>query len=117
VLTPHDEFPELTRSIDQTVPADVRAGMRPAALVGSRPESAWCMARPGDAYLVYNMAGGPVELDLSADGGTFVVSWLGAGAAPPAEPPQRLRGSRVVTLAPPDSRDGRPWVAWLSRAR
>lgn len=112
-----DEFPALTAALERSIPAAARARTRPAPLVRNLPASAWCQAAPGQAYLVYSMAGEPVDLDLAADTGSFALAWLDSasgyllhmnGALIPA--------GATITLTPPAT-DAvkRPWVAWLVR--
>ncbi|HTL68267.1 MAG TPA: DUF6298 domain-containing protein [Lacunisphaera sp.] len=113
ILRKPDDFPALTAAIEKAIPATERAATRPAALVRNHPESSWCLAAPGKAYLVYAMAGAPVELDLSADAGAFAVTWVGESG--PRPPGATLDAGRVVTLAPPADLAGRPCVAWLTR--
>jgi hypothetical protein len=73
------------------------------------------MASPGQTYVVYMMGGHAVDLDLSNDRQSYDVIWIdsGGGATRPFGP---VDGGSVVSLAPPVSESGRPWVAWL-RAR
>jgi hypothetical protein len=71
-----DPFSGLSAAIEQTVPRALRAKLRPAALVRNQPATAWSMAAPGAAYLVYSMAGEPVELDLARETGAFSLTWL-----------------------------------------
>lgn len=115
LLTEQDEFPELTQAIERAIPAAVRAATRPAPLVTVPRESSWCMARPGETYVVYAIAGAPVTLDLTTDATSFSVTWIGEGTQ--ARDSDRVSGGRVVTLTPPASIAGRPAVAWLARAQ
>jgi len=115
VLFEHNAYPELTRAVESLIPALVRAATRPAPLVRTGLDSSWCMARRGGTYVVYTLAGGAVALDLSADPGTYSVSWVDAETGSLGRAPQTVRGGRVVTLQPPVA--GRPTVAWLERTR
>ncbi len=117
VLTSGDEYPAVTRMVERHIPPDVRAGMQPAALVRTHAGTSWCMARPGDAYVVYDMAGAAVDLDLTRDPATYRLSWLDAARGTVVPAPQPVTGGRVLTLAPPEAGAGRPWVAWLERRR
>lgn len=114
ILRQTDDFPALSAAIDRAIPSALRAVTRPAALLRHPQDSAWCMAAPGRAYLVYTMAGQPVELDLSAASGTFQLSWLDSatGQLTAAAP---VPAGHTLTLTPPAS-GARPWVAWLSRS-
>jgi hypothetical protein len=48
------------------------------ALVGNatNDNTRWCLAKPGDLYLVYLPMGGTASLDLSQTSGQFTVSWF-----------------------------------------
>lgn len=115
IIRKPDDFPVLTAAIEQAIPAADRARTRPADLVRSHPESAWCMAAPGNAYLVYSMAGETVELDLSHDTGSFTLAWLDSASGNLLPAGALLAAGSTVTLAPPTSDPKRPWVAWLTR--
>ena len=114
ILRRGDEFPAFTDAIERKIPRDARARMRPAALVRNEPATSWSMAAPGEAYLVYSMAGAPVELDLSGERGELTIAWLDSrdGELKPGAP---LVAGNVVTLVPPEGSTGRPMVAWLRR--
>ncbi len=118
VLRKTDDFPDLTAAIEKTIPASARAQTRAAPLVRTHPASAWAMAAPGSAYLVYTLAGEPIELDLTTDRATYTVAWLDSSTAqlPTATTP--IAGGKTVTLTPPAAGSGdakHPWVAWLTR--
>jgi Putative collagen-binding domain of a collagenase len=36
----------------------------------------WCLAEPGQTYLIYTMHGGPMELNLNAVTGSFSAQWF-----------------------------------------
>ena len=81
---------------------------------GSTVATAWAMAAPGQAYLVYSMAGESVDLDLSGDTGSFTLAWLDS-ADGELHPAAAVAAGSTVTLAPPAGGAKRPWVAWLVR--
>jgi len=110
-----DEFPDLTTAIDREIPAAARAQTRPAALLRNHIDTAWAMAAPGRAYLVYSMAGAAVDLDLSGDSGRFTLAWLDSGGGPLQTVAQPITAGATVTLTPPATSTNRPWVAWLER--
>jgi hypothetical protein len=114
VLTEADEYPELTRAVEARVPAAARAGLAPSDLVRSPRETSWCVARRGEAYLVYATGGAAVVLDLARERGTFDVSWIDSatGGVQAGEP---LAAGATVTLTPPPGLAGRPTAAWLTR--
>ncbi|MBE3071947.1 MAG: hypothetical protein IMZ67_03145, partial [Acidobacteria bacterium] len=113
ILTGRDEYPALTEAIERTIPAEVRAAARPADLVRTHRDTSWSIVRPRQTVIVYLMAGDAVELDLTADDQTYTVRWLDSATGTMQTGAQRMRGGRVVTLAPPRPGTGRPWVAWL----
>lgn len=110
-----DEFPALTAAIERNIPATMRGRTRPATLVHNRPASAWCQAAPGQAYLVYSMAGENVDLDLTSDTGSFTLAWLDSAGGELRPAAQAVAAGSTVTLAPPVAGTNRPWVAWLVR--
>jgi hypothetical protein len=109
-----DDFPALSAAIEKAIPAAARAQLRPAALVSGQPATSWAMAARGKGYLVYTMAGEPVNLDLSGDPTAYQLRWLDAstGELQPAAAP--VTGGSKVPLAPPVAASKRPWVAWLT---
>lgn len=114
VLTAFDEYPELTRAVEQALPPAQRAGLAASDLVRSPRESAWCAARPGEAYLVYAIDGSGVQLDLHDAAGRYTVAWLDTGTGMLLGAGVVTAGS-LVTLTPPAAVAGRPTAAWLSR--
>jgi hypothetical protein len=114
-----DDFPTLTAAVDKHIPAAARATTRPAPLVRTHLGSTWCMAAPGQSYLLYSLAGSPLTLDLTADPATYTVTWLDSSSpttAPPAT--SAITGGKILTLTPPAPASPpatRPVVAWLTR--
>ena len=115
VIRKPDDFPALTAALEKNIPAVARASTRPAPLVRNHAESAWCMAAPGRAYLVYTMAGEAVDLDLSGDTGSFALSWLDSASGGLRAAGGSITAGKPVTLAPPAADTKRPWIAWLTR--
>ncbi|HWA25398.1 MAG TPA: DUF6298 domain-containing protein [Lacunisphaera sp.] len=111
-----DDFPELTAALEEKIPAGERAATRPMAIVRGPVESAWAMAAPGRAYLVYTMAGQAADLDLTADRGVFNISWLDS-ASGELRAAGDVTAGKLVTLAPPAADTNRPWIAWLTRSQ
>ncbi|MEO7799675.1 MAG: DUF6298 domain-containing protein, partial [Opitutaceae bacterium] len=115
LLRKTDNFPAITTAVEKTIPAAARAKMRPAAIVSGQPATSWAMAAKGQGYLVYTMAGEPVELDLSADKTPYQLRWLDTATGelqPAAGSP--VAGGAKISLQPPSEGAKRPWVAWLS---
>ncbi len=75
------------------------------ALVGNphNDNSRFCLARPGDTYLVYLPQGGSAELDLSAVSGSFGVQWWNprTGGHTTTAVRRVKAGSRVALGSPP----------------
>lgn len=79
-------------------------------LVGN-PEhdnSRYCLALPGELYLVYLPQGGEATLDLSAADGVFSVSWFNPRAGGSPDPALEIRGGAPVSLRAPTVDD---WLA------
>lgn len=111
-----DEYPLLTAAVERAIPAATRAATRPADLLRSNQDTSWCMARPGEMYIVYSMVGRAVQLDLSEATGSYSVTWIDQSGGPAPASRQTVSGRQVVTLGPPVTLAGKPWVAWLARA-
>jgi len=83
-------------------------------LVGNvkHDNSVYCLALPGQLYLVYLPKGGPTSLDLATTPGAFTVAWFNpreGGALSPAAP--ATSGSKL-TLTAPSTDD---WLAIIRR--
>jgi len=113
VLRDGDEYPDLTKAIEESIPRAVRSQTRPAPLVRDHADTSWCMADPGKTYVVYSMAGDAVQLDLSEDRGAYSVAWRDSASGALVRTDLRVTGGAIATLTPPAP--GRAWVAWLSR--
>ncbi|HEX2852728.1 MAG TPA: DUF6298 domain-containing protein [Opitutaceae bacterium] len=120
LLRKTDDFPALSTAIEKTIPAAARAKTRPAPLVRNHPESAWAMAAPGSAYLLYTLSGEVIDLDLSQDNARYTVTWIDSASAEQisASAPSSVAvtGGKTLTLTPPLADSKRPWAAWLTRA-
>lgn len=82
-------------------------------LVGNptRDNSRYCLALPGELYLVYLPQGGETKLDLTGIVGAFSVAWFNPREGGPLRLGPQVTGGSAVTLAAPDSED------WLAVAR
>jgi hypothetical protein len=107
VIGQKDEFPELTQAVEKAVPKAVRTKLAPGQLV--RTESAWALSDPGRGYLVYDLNGAAVDLDLSGDAKTYSVTWVDASGV--VRKGSAVKGGARVSLTPVA---GKPCVAWLS---
>ncbi|MDI1251209.1 MAG: DUF5060 domain-containing protein [Lacunisphaera sp.] len=79
-------------------------------LVGNptHENSTYCLAQPGQRYLVYLPVGGEATLDLSGAPGAFAISWFNPRTGGPLAPGPRVTGGAAVKLVAPDSQD---WLA------
>ena len=89
------------------------------ALVGNSngDNSRWCLAQPGEVYVVYLPAGGTTGLDLSNVSGGFTVRWFDprrGGALKSGSVATVTGGSTVALGEPPDS-VSEDWVIVVRR--
>ncbi len=88
-------------------------------LVGNpkRGNSAYCLAKPGELYLVYLPRGGLVNLDLAGVSGRFELRWFNprADAAPMPGRPVEVDGGGPVAIGPPPHEPDEDWLAVLRR--
>jgi len=87
--------------------------LKPNDLVKNDPKSNWCLADPGNLYLAYASAGGPLVLDITGATGKFQAKWfdpatgkllkLGDGT---------VDGGAVRTFNAPNDK---PWALLLSK--
>jgi hypothetical protein len=73
--------------------------------------SAWALADPGRAYLVYFPDGGTAGIDLSGAAGSLDAMWIDPQSGAPTLVPA-LAGGGVRTLTAPTA--DRDWVLWLA---
>jgi hypothetical protein len=89
------------------------------ALVDNPQEnnSRYCLALPGEIYLVYLPNGGETSLDLSAAKGSFRVQWLNPRAGGPLVrgKPETVSGGGKVQLGPPPADVDEDWAALLRK--
>lgn len=85
------------------------------ALVGNpaHDDRRFCLALPGELYLVYLPAGGAVSLDLTEAARPFRVAWFNPRAGGPLQTGsvERVQGGRVVDLGVPPADREEDWVA------
>ncbi|HEY8995177.1 MAG TPA: DUF5060 domain-containing protein [Lacunisphaera sp.] len=88
-------------------------------LVGNpaRDNSRYCLALPGELYLIYLPAGGAGELDLTEAKGRFSVHWFNprAGGLLQSGPQRRVDGGAKVSLGQPPSDPTQDWLAVVRR--
>lgn len=90
------------------------AQLKPVDAADQAENGVWCLAEPGQMYLVYMLAGRQFKLDLSNVPGRFESKWVGlrlgkifdaAGGT--------LEGGKVHDLHGPDWRQ---WMLWLRKS-
>lgn len=96
------------------------AEMRNAdALVGNKKHdnSRFCLAKTGEAYLVFLPNGGTSELDLSEAAGPFSVSWFNprTGGDLAIGSVQSVKGGSKVQIGLPPSDAGDDWAVIVRR--
>ena len=89
------------------------------ALVGNTVsgESAYCLAKPNDVYLVYLPWGGVPTIDLRATTGDFALRWFNprTGGALVEGAVMSVRGGSRVRLGEPPADAAEDWLAVLRR--
>lgn len=85
------------------------------ALIGNPKDNndKYCLAQPGELYLVYLPEGGETDIDLRDVRGDFTLQWFNPreGGVLQNQPPL-VQGGGVVTLKAPDAND---WLAVVRR--
>ncbi len=78
----------------------------------SHDNSRYCLAQPGELYLVFLPTGGTAELDLTAAAGNFTLSWFNPREGGPLESAGDLSGNSIVNLTAPTADD---WLALVKK--
>jgi hypothetical protein len=83
-------------------------------LVGNaaHDNSRYCLAQPGEVYVVYLPTGGTAELDLGTSEERFAVRWFNPRAGGPLRVGKvaQIRGPGRVALGTPPTEGGEDWV-------
>lgn len=76
--------------------------------------SKYCLAKPGELYLVYLPSGGTTEIDLSDAAGTLTIKWFNPreGGDPSIQGPDTVIGGGKGILTAPSTED---WLAILTK--
>lgn len=84
-------------------------------LVGNpkHDNSAYCLAKPGEIYLVYLPTGGERQIDLSGADGEFSVEWFNPRSGGATQSGNPVVGGAKRTLGPPPSDVGEDWLVVL----
>jgi hypothetical protein len=89
------------------------------ALIGNRANdsSKYCLARPGDLYLVYLLHGGGAALDLTGAAGTFTIGWFNprVGGELKSGAIETVAGGSVVNIGHPPADANEDWLAVIRR--
>lgn len=73
----------------------------------------YCLAKPGEVYLVYLPGGGKAEIDLRDETGPFALRWFNPREGGPMKAADTaVPGGKTSTLTAPDEHD---WLAVLRR--
>ena len=89
------------------------------ALIGNEKDdnSKYCLAKPGELYLVYLPKGGTTELDLSAATGSFTVKWFNprAGGALQDGSVKSVSGGGKAALGAPPADAQEDWLVVIRK--
>ncbi|MBM4156943.1 MAG: DUF5060 domain-containing protein, partial [Lentisphaerae bacterium] len=89
------------------------------ALIGNPKDdnSKFCLAKPGEIYLVYLPSGGTTGIDLSAAQGAFAVKWFNprAGGALVNGTVNSVQGGKTAALGDPPADAAEDWLVVLRR--
>ena len=108
-----DFFRDNDIPIHEMAPADELVGN------SDHDNSRYCLAKPGEIYLVYLPHGGNHSLDLTSSKGNFSVQWFNprSGGALTTSSVQTVTGGASVTLGEPPSDAGKDWLAVVRKTR
>jgi Domain of unknown function (DUF5060)/Putative collagen-binding domain of a collagenase len=91
------------------------------ALVGNRANdnSRYCLAKPGEVYVVYLPTGGTTDLDLGDGETTYTVAWYNprTGGALQNGSVREVKGSGKASLGNPPTDPTEDWVVHVRTAR
>jgi hypothetical protein len=85
-------------------------------LVGNtqHDNSRYCLAKPGELYLIYLLSADPVTLDLSGATGEFKVHWFNPRTGKDFQV-RTLNGGTAVDLGTPPENDRQDWVILVGK--
>ncbi len=87
-------------------------------LGGTKPsDRRYCLAKPGEVYLVYLANGGSAKLDLGKAKGPLSVQWYNPrkGGALQSGSVRRVTGGGTVDIGQPPAQRGEDWLAVIRR--
>ncbi len=97
---------------DQKIPLDQMTNADELVGNAAHDNTLYCLAQPGQLYLVYLLQGGTTTLDLTAASGELSVSWFNPREGGALKSGAKVRGGAKVTLTAPDTND---WLAVVRR--
>lgn len=86
--------------------------MTPQQSLINNPDSNFCLADAGRTYLVYAMAGGPIQLDLKTTAGEFRARWFDPRTGALRDAREVLVEAGAVQIF--DCPSTEDWVLWLA---
>jgi hypothetical protein len=87
---------------DQKIPLEKMTNADELVGNPANDNSVYCLAQPGELYLVYLPKGGTAALDLAAAPGAFTVAWFNprTGGTPAADSSPATGGAKITLTAP-----------------
>lgn len=88
-------------------------------LVGNAEQdnTTYCLAKPGEKYVIYWFAGDPVRLDLTGVEGPFSIKWFNprSGGELQDGSLSSVSGGNLMALGNPPEEDGQDWVILVAK--
>lgn len=88
-------------------------------LVGNAEQdnTTYCLAKPGEKYVIYWFAGDPVRLDLTGVEGPFSIKWFNprSGGELQDGSLSSVNGGNLMALGNPPEEDGQDWVILVAK--
>lgn len=99
-VRPQDEAPR--RAMGLAIDYSRRMDLARATPRGELSSTGFCLADPGETYLVFAPVGGPIEVDLQAEKGPFSAEWCNAATGKVANAAAVSGGGKQTLNAPFD---------------
>ncbi|WP_414661178.1 DUF5060 domain-containing protein [Horticoccus sp. 23ND18S-11] len=97
---------------DQKIPLEKMTNADELVGNAAHDNSVYCLAQPGELYLVYLPKGGSAALDLAKAGGEFALSWFNPREGGALQSAGRVAGGTPRMLTAPSTDD---WLAIVRR--
>jgi hypothetical protein len=91
--------------------ATVLPRMKPLDGVVGAPDRNWCLGVPGEAYLIYALRGGTLDVTLPDGEGRLDAQWFDPRTGALSDAGEATGGETASLTAP----DGQDWALWLRR--